>query len=424
MAHLYPDDELVLFSSNEVIARDGLREMFADTPNVDVRTLPQLPGISSAAEDEALARSRSTQRRRFVDLVKRNRRLFDLALRLYRWWSESIRHQSKPWYRFAYSPEAVEVLDAFDLIYFAWPFFMEPASFRAPVVGTFHDLHFKHFPDSYNPEMLRILESQTRYWLGAMSEVIVSTKYIAAELDRYYPGAASEVNVVYLAPYSLERLGPEEVRAAQKAHGVPNRYLLYSGGRPRHKNIIALLRALTHLRASGEDIPLVITGIGTDVIGDDTASLPEADAAYELNEYLRSSDLRTGVDVMPLGYVSDHEVDALTQGATVVVSASLYEAGCGPANDAWQAGVPVAFSRIPPFVEQTEVMGVQAWLFDPNDPQDIADKVREILGDPAIVARATAESQARLSMLTWDGVATGYHQVFERALASSTTGNG
>jgi glycosyltransferase involved in cell wall biosynthesis len=424
IALLYSDDDFVLFSSREVIARDGLRDAFAAVPNVDVRVLPQPSDISSAAEEEAIARGRSARRRRFVDLVKRNRLVFDLALRMYRWWREGVRHDRKPWYRFSFTPEAVRELDAFDVVYFAWPFFMEPASFRPPVVGTFHDLHFKHFPDAYNPEMLRILESQMGYWLGAMSEVVVSTKYIAGELERNYPGSASAVDVVYLAPYAPERLGSEEIGAVRDAHGVPRRYLIYSGGRPRHKNIIALLKALTHLRGSGEDIPLVITGIGTEVIGDENTSLPEADAAYELNEYLRCSDLRLGIDVMPLGYVSNRDVDALTQGATVLVSASLYEAGCGPANDAWQAGVPVAFSRIAPFTEQLEVMGVKAWMFDPDDPRDIADKILEILGDPQAVARVTAESRARLGEYTWDDVATGYHRVFESAVASRTPAGG
>jgi len=49
--------------------------------------------------------------------------------------------------------------------------------------------------------------------------------------------------------------------------------------------------------------------------------------------------------------------------------------------DAWQAGVPVAFSNIAPFVEQLDRFGVEAWVFDPHDPSDVADKIHSAVFD-------------------------------------------
>jgi glycosyltransferase involved in cell wall biosynthesis len=113
--------------------------------------------------------------------------------------------------------------------------------------------------------------------------------------------------------------------------------------------------------------------------------------------------------------VSNDQIDALIQCATVVVSASLYEAGNGPGLDAWARGVPVAMSNIAAFMEHIEVQGVKAFVFDPRDPRDIAAKLREVLDDPDR-ARSEAEMSRRaLENLTWRNCAAQYLQVFEQA---------
>lgn len=415
LADAHPDDDFTLLSMGETIVRDNLVEVFASRPNVTVAELPQPGDITTMREEEMVTRGRSGARRALVDVIKRNRVAYDLGMRTYRWYQQRVRGGKKPWYRFSFPDAAIELLNSFDVVYFAWPFFMEPARLQTAVVGTFHDLHYKHFPESYNPEMLRLLESEVNYWLREMAAVVVSTKYIAADIQRHYPGAAPLIDIIYLAPYGSGAKTAAEVEVARSAHGIPDDYLIYSGGRPRHKNIIVLLKALTELRARGFGLPLVITGVGTEVIGDQDANLPRGDAATEINEYLAASDLKVGVDVISLGYVSNHDVDALTAGASAVVSASLYEAGCGPAMDAWQWGVPVAFSDIPPFVEQLDALGTRAWVFDPHDPRDVADKIAAILSDPAATARAVDESIRAIDRYTWNDVAGDYYDVFLRA---------
>src|SRR5574340_744774 len=126
-------------------------------------------------------------------------------------------------------------------------------------------------------------------------------------------------------------------------------------------------------------------------------------------------------DYHALGYVSNADVDALTSGADVVVSASLYEAGCGPAMDAWQAGAPVAFSNIPPFLEQMERFGVQAWVFDPLDPDDIADKLRAAIYEPERSREMADASLAAFAEYTWDDVARESYRVLAEAAEQDPT---
>ena len=53
--------------------------------------------------------------------------------------------------------------------------------------------------------------------------------------------------------------------------------------------------------------------------------------------------------LLGLGYVTHTEIEALIQGARMVVNPSLYEGGNCPGFDAWIRGVPVAMSNLAPF---------------------------------------------------------------------------
>ena len=161
---------------------------------------------------------------------------------------------------------------------------------------------------------------------------------------------------------------------------------------------------------------LVITGQGTDVIGK-SHGLPADDPVHLIEEAIAEHDLVEGEDYVVLGYVSNQDVDALTTGADAMVSASLYEAGCGPAMDAWQAGVPVVFSNIPPFMEQLRAFEVEAWVFDPHDPSSVADSIHGAVFDRERALQMAANSKAAFADYTWTDVARGYHRVFLEAVA-------
>lgn len=119
-------------------------------------------------------------------------------------------------------------------------------------------------------------------------------------------------------------------------------------------------------------------------------------------------------DVFGLGYVSNEELDQLVSGALLVVNASLYEGGNLPAFDAWTQGVPVAMSSIPTFLEHLSARGVQAHVFDPFSPQDIAQKIEEILLSPQAAHQQALESQNQIAKYSWKDVAAQYAEVFSQ----------
>ena len=127
------------------------------------------------------------------------------------------------------------------------------------------------------------------------------------------------------------------------------------------------------------------------------------------------------IAVVGLGYVSNLQMDALIQCARAVVSSSLYEAGNGPGLDAWARAVPVVMSEILPFIEHIEVQDVKAHVFDPRNPQDIANKIIAILSDPEKAKEDALYSQKAMQKITWETVAEKYLAVFNKAVREADT---
>jgi glycosyltransferase involved in cell wall biosynthesis len=130
-------------------------------------------------------------------------------------------------------------------------------------------------------------------------------------------------------------------------------FLLYPARPWPHKNHTRLFEAFALLRRERPELRLVLTGGGT------FPALPD------------------GVEA--LGLVSGDELISLYRRAAALVFPSLYEGFGQPPLEAMACGCPVACSDV---AALPEVVGDAARLFDPHDPQAIADAVGEVLDAP------------------------------------------
>jgi glycosyltransferase involved in cell wall biosynthesis len=221
---------------------------------------------------------------------------------------------------------------------------------------------------------------------------------MADEIARHFPGHPA-VPVVPLAPFAME-MGEGRIPAQ---HLVEGPYILCATHLAVHKNVGPLLAAHAILRRSHPNLRLVLTGARTHAVTGHATPIGT----------VRSED---DPDVIGLGYVSNEDIDALIAGAAAVVNPSLYEAGNGPGLDAWSLGTPVAMSDIPAFREHLTRLGVEAAVFDPRSPADIAAKVASILDDPIRWRESAARSKAAIRARGWEDVAADYLRVFDSAL--------
>ena len=282
---------------------------------------------------------------------------------------------------------------ASDVIYYSWPHASDPPALAVPLACTIHDINWKHF-DIYPPEELAMIERQVPAWIAHSAAVIHSSKFIRDEVLEYYGGPPERAHFIPAAADPPPIAPTDEQRhAVRRRFGLPERFLLSPHGAHRNKNYPALECALRLLRADGRPVPVIATGMATEAFH--------------------------GPDLIGLGYVSSDEVHALYAESSGIVQTTLYEAGSFPLFESMSFGKPVAISRIPPITEQLARVGAAAELFDPVEPEDVADAIWRLwTGSPMTAADTLARNARAVASRTWDDVAGDYLRLFGQLAAA------
>jgi alpha-1,3-rhamnosyl/mannosyltransferase len=172
-------------------------------------------------------------------------------------------------------------------------------------------------------------------------------------------------------------------------------YLLMVGTVEPRKNVSLAVRATRELRARGHDLRLVIAG-----------QRGWARKA-EVQEILAAQE--EGIVAWP-GFVSDEERDALYAGASALLFPSVYEGFGLPLIEAMAAALPCVCSTTPVF---DEVAGGAALMADPQDPGEWADRLEELIEQPALAQKLRAAGLERAASFSRERTA----EAFRAALA-------
>jgi glycosyltransferase involved in cell wall biosynthesis len=107
-------------------------------------------------------------------------------------------------------------------------------------------------------------------------------------------------------------------------------------------------------------------------------------------------------DVLIKGHVAYEEMPALFQHALLNIFASECENCPNILLEALAAGSPVVVSNCPPM---PEFAGDAVIYFDPKAPDQLADKLSEILGDPCLRKELSERALERSRMYDWQSTA-------------------
>jgi glycosyltransferase involved in cell wall biosynthesis len=192
----------------------------------------------------------------------------------------------------------------------------------------------------------------------------------------------------------LLSLDPDRIRVVH--HGIDHDrfspdgeprepFLLYPARPWPHKNHARLYEAFARVRRERPELRLVLTGGG------------------------HGSTFPDGVEA--LGSVSIDELVSLYRRAAAVVFPSLYEGFGLPPLEAMACGCPVACSVA---ASLPEVCGDAARYFPPDDAEEMAAAIDDVLSDEA---GWSAKGIARAAGFTWDGSAADHEDVYRELLA-------
>ena len=260
-------------------------------------------------------------------------------------------------------------------------------------VGTIHDLiPYLHAEGAgFSKERFLGMIEDHRRWSEL---VIVPSQATKRDLIEHLHFPVEQIRVVYhgidTELFHTKVALPEELLT--KHNLKPGRFLLYVGALERRKNIERMIEAYHQAVGDRRDMPLVLSGSSIH-------DLPRLKTALEDG---------TG-RVRHLGYVSDQELPGLYRAARVLVHVAIAEGFGFTPPEAMACGTPVVTST------QTatgEVVGDAGLLVDAQCVEEIAQGIRQIIGDDALHARLSIVGQARAAGFTWQRCAAQTYAVY------------
>lgn len=286
--------------------------------------------------------------------------------------------------------EALEHFDKID-VYFC-PFgTLWPRPVRKPSVLTFHDMQERFYPQFFTRK-----DHEERFyhydWSLRMADAVIAISEFTRDMAVKIVGARrSKFHVVHHVPDILP--------APQRPAALNDRpFVFYPANFWRHKNHLALLQAMSRVKASGADLSLVCTG---SLLGRDAEWVAAAAAA--------------GVQdcVQHFGKVTRAEISWLYRNARALVFPSLFEGFGIPLLEAMQTGCPITCGNN---TSQPDVARDAALYFDAAEPASIAAAIVRIARDAPLRERLIAAGGERLKTFTIERQIQGHLAAFRTAL--------
>jgi len=256
-----------------------------------------------------------------------------------------------------------------------------------PQVVTVHDIIPLLLP-SLHPHASEL--AFFRYFLPRVlrhsAAVIAVSQSTRRDIINFYNLPAEKIHVIYEGYDPQFYHSYQDSQAVTRVYGI-GPYIYYSGNILPHKNIARLIRAFG-LIAPKVPHQLVLQGRRDPVY------------AAELETLVRELNLEG--KVVFLGYVPLNHLPYLYSGATVFVTVSLSEGFGLPPLEAMACGTPVVASRVSSL---PEVVGDAGILADPNDTEQIAEVLLQVIKHPALRAELAQKGVKRAALFSWSKTA-------------------
>jgi glycosyltransferase involved in cell wall biosynthesis len=273
------------------------------------------------------------------------------------------------------------------------PTYTWPVSSNIPGVVSILDMLYRVHPETIPRTKVAFWRIFVPWSAGRCRKILTISESSKRDIVRYLGVPPEKVTVT---PLALDRRldtgkqpSADEIEGVCSKYAIQRPYLLNVGGVGKHKNSIALVKALTILRGrtATNDMTLAITG-------------NDYGSAREIGSCASSSSLEQAVRLT--GYVASEDLPALYAGAFAYVTPSRLEGFGLTVLEAMAFRTPVVVSDR---ASLPEVAGDAALVVDPERPDMIADAVSRIASGPGLRQRLIDRGLRRVKEFSWERTA-------------------
>ncbi len=279
-----------------------------------------------------------------------------------------------------------------------------------PTVVSVMDISYLYFPDMFKKTDLFQLRRWTGYSVRKASRVLTISDSSKDDIIREYKIPANKVITIHPGVKETVSLEPHVygMNQLKTKYNLSDNYLLFVGTLQPRKNIVRLIEAFSKVILERSDrIP---SRSKRDPIGLKPSRMTEklqlviVGKKGWLYEDILKAPKQFGIEnhVKFLDDVGDDELPIFYKNAVCFVLPSLYEGFGLPVLEAMKYGCPVITSNISSL---PEAGGDAALYVDPEDVDDIAGKIKELLHNEKLRHTLSEKGKKQAAKFSWEKTA-------------------
>ena len=269
--------------------------------------------------------------------------------------------------------------------------YVAPLAARSRQIVSVHDLNFLSHDVWGTAQSRRILRFFVERSIRRADHVITMSEFARSGLIYQLGMPPEKVSVTHeAAAWHLENSDPAARSVYDPAGGMP--YIVAFSALSMHKNIARLVRAFEQIQ---DVVPHSLVVVG---------NLPDNP------EYRRRLEAKAGRRIHFTGYLTNADMAAALNGASLFAFPSLYEGFGLPVVEAQQAGIPVTCSAV---AALPEVAGAGAHYFDPRSIESIAAALRKCLLDADLREALVRKGYENARRFSWEKTARETLAIYE-----------
>jgi glycosyltransferase involved in cell wall biosynthesis len=261
---------------------------------------------------------------------------------------------------------------------------------------TIHDLAFKIFPQFFPKKDLHRLNLFTDYAVRNAKKIIAVSHSTKKDILKFFPEIKEEkIRVIYhgFDQELFQKEIPDEktkgINAkynilASPANGQDTKYILYAGAIQPRKNLGVLIEAFELIKEENPKLKLILAG----------------GKAWLWEEIFKKTEKSEfSKDIIITGTIPFEDLAVLYRKASVFVFPSLYEGFGIPVLEAMASGIPVVSAKNSSL---SEVGDDAAKYFDSSSPQDLRNKILNVLNNEEERSRMIEWGKDAIKKFSWD----------------------
>jgi len=242
---------------------------------------------------------------------------------------------------------------------------------------------------AYGANSFDYLDWSTHFSLEHAKFIIAISEFTKRELIEVYEAKEKKIKVIYNG-YNSDLFKPlanrELAEKALAAYGIKEPYIFYVGRLEKKKNIATLIEAFYFFKKRHPELDHKLYLIGDASYGFD-------DIKYSIHEFGLEND------VIATGWVAEKDLPYIFAIADIFVFPSNYEGFGIPLLQAMATNTPIAASNA---ASIPEISGNAALLFDPSNPEKMADALASIIEDKSIRENLIKAGNQRVKDFSWE----------------------